>query len=180
MLFFLPVVAVLKCAAAVADHFIFIAGHNYLFGVTVHHQIGIMCHDDDLPVKFDFAEKRNKLAHDKVIIKVVLWLIENKWRTKRIGRQLQANVERSALSSRQLLNRFSFVFKLGPHRQIAADVFGAAEEALQGVGSLIVEILGPPKKGLKRNLISGFLGKLDDGITRTSATKSSMLLTPRT
>lgn len=173
-------VAVLKCAAAVADNFILIAGHNYLFGVTVHHQIGIMCHDDDLPVKFDFAEKRNKLAHDKVIIKVVLWLIENKRRAKRIGRQLQANVERSALSSRQLFNRFSFVFKLGPNRQIAADVFGAAEEALQGVGSLIVEILGPPKKGLKRNLFPGSSGSSMMASPRTSATKSSMLLTPRT
>ncbi|CDH24086.1 hypothetical protein XBKB1_2380002 [Xenorhabdus bovienii str. kraussei Becker Underwood] len=65
-------------SAAIGNHLIIVAGHQNLLSVAVHYQIGIVSHNDNLPVLFYLTEQWDEMVHDKVVIKVVLGLVEHK------------------------------------------------------------------------------------------------------
>jgi pyruvate/2-oxoacid:ferredoxin oxidoreductase beta subunit len=50
-------ISVFKRPATVTDDFIIISGDDDLLSITVHHQVGVMRHDNDLPVLFYFSEE---------------------------------------------------------------------------------------------------------------------------
>jgi len=53
--------------------------HDHLLGIAKDGNIGVMCHEYQLPSAFDFLHRVDDALVDIAVVEIVLWLINEQW-----------------------------------------------------------------------------------------------------
>ncbi|MNI88302.1 hypothetical protein D3C73_1455900 [compost metagenome] len=87
-----------------------------MVGISIHDQVGIVGHDDDLTSELSLAEPCDQLLKHRLRIQILFWLINDERPVIfRIDRQIQQQEHNPSRPWRKLLNFYPVVLKGVPN-----------------------------------------------------------------